>query len=364
MKTFQEILDDRLNSCRSNEFSDNYDFRRFGPKRTFTISNLKKAVRSTLAAVGVLAPRGDEIRRNLDKLAWLYERLDEESSDLLIQLLCFRLLGERRVKLPLNSAEYWQKLAELEQVASEGEAIELGYFGWRVNRINLEQEGYPIEMFARPTGAYNQMVLQQYRCQTPTAVIEVEPGDIAIDAGACFGDTALNFAFKAGASGRVYSWEFMPDNLEIFDRNMQLNPQQAARIELVRHPLWSVSGQDLYVTGFGPGAKVTPTKPRRNGDASVVQTYTIDDLCSDRDLDRIDFIKMDIEGAELEALKGARETIRQCRPKLAISLYHHVRDFWEIPQWIDSLDLGYRLYLRHFTIHSEETVLFAVADQQ
>ena len=70
---------------------------------------------------------------------------------------------------------------------------------------------------------------------------------------------------------------------------------------------------------------------------------------------------MDIEGAELNALKGAEETIRRFKPKLAITVYHSLNDFWEIPEWLESLGLGYKFYLRHFTIHAEETVLFASA---
>jgi hypothetical protein len=68
---------------------------------------------------------------------------------------------------------------------------------------------------------------------------------------------------------------------------------------------------------------------------------------------------MDIEGAELEALKGSEGVLRQFKPKLAITVYHDFKDFWTIPQYLDSLGLGYRFYLRHFTIHAEETVLFA-----
>jgi hypothetical protein len=75
----------------------------------------------------------------------------------------------------------------------------------------------------------------------------------------------------------------------------------------------------------------------------------------------VDFIKMDIEGAEMQALRGAEESIRRFRPKMAITVYHSLEDFWEIPKWIAQLGLGYRFYLRHFTIHQEETVLFGVA---
>ena len=76
-------------------------------------------------------------------------------------------------------------------------------------------------------------------------------------------------------------------------------------------------------------------------------------------LSKVNFIKMDIEGAELAALHGAEITLRQFRPKLAICVYHQLEDFWTIPQFLDGLDLGYRFYLRHFTAYGEETVLFA-----
>ena len=68
---------------------------------------------------------------------------------------------------------------------------------------------------------------------------------------------------------------------------------------------------------------------------------------------------MDIEGAELLALEGAIETIKKFKPKLAIATYHSLSDFVKIPNWILGLDLGYEIFIDHFTIHSEETVCFA-----
>ena len=75
-------------------------------------------------------------------------------------------------------------------------------------------------------------------------------------------------------------------------------------------------------------------------------------------------IKMDIEGAELDALKGAEASIRKHRPKLAISLYHNPEDIETIPRYLAGLDLGYRFYLEHHTIYQNETVLFAMADSR
>jgi FkbM family methyltransferase len=71
------------------------------------------------------------------------------------------------------------------------------------------------------------------------------------------------------------------------------------------------------------------------------------------------FINMDIEGAELEALKGAEKTIRSSRPDLAICVYHAPNHLWEIPLYLHSLGVGYRFYLRNYTSFTGETVLYA-----
>lgn len=78
-------------------------------------------------------------------------------------------------------------------------------------------------------------------------------------------------------------------------------------------------------------------------------------------IEKIDFIKMDIESAELFALKGAIKTINAFKPKPAIAIYHSLDDFINIPEFINSLNLDYKFYLGHNSIHIEETVLFAVA---
>ena len=73
------------------------------------------------------------------------------------------------------------------------------------------------------------------------------------------------------------------------------------------------------------------------------------------------FIKMDIEGSELEALKGASTTISANKPKLAICVYHKIEDFWEIPIYINKLAPEYKFYVGHHTVSltCPETVLYA-----
>ena len=76
--------------------------------------------------------------------------------------------------------------------------------------------------------------------------------------------------------------------------------------------------------------------------------------------DKVTFIKMDIEGAELNALKGSREIIKKYKPRLAVSVYHKKEDLIEIPLYIKELVPEYKLYIRHYSNAAIETVLYAV----
>jgi hypothetical protein len=125
----------------------------------------------------------------------------------------------------------------------------------------------------------------------------------------------------------------------------------------VEQPVSNTSNIPLYFLDNGPGSRIefAPFAAQTGETTSI----TIDDFAESQAIEKIDFIKMDIEGAELLALKGAEKTIRKYRPKLAIAIYHSMEDFVSIPQWILNLDLGYELFLDHFTIYGEETVIFA-----
>lgn len=87
------------------------------------------------------------------------------------------------------------------------------------------------------------------------------------------------------------------------------------------------------------------------------EVFALDDILME---DNIDYIKMDVEGEELGALKGAEKILKTKRPLLAICLYHKPEDMFTIPQYIKSIDPSYKLFVRHYSATLFDTVLYAV----
>jgi len=89
-------------------------------------------------------------------------------------------------------------------------------------------------------------------------------------------------------------------------------------------------------------------------------TLTLDDAMEKYSLPRIDFIKMDVEGAEYPILQGAVQTLKKFKPKLAISIYHSDDDFDRIPRFLDLLGCGYEFAIGHYSLDLSETILYAI----
>jgi len=186
-------------------------------------------------------------------------------------------------------------------------------------------------------GVYDQFILKQYFFKRGGVSIRPVRGDIVVDAGACFGDTALAFAASVGSKGKVYSFDFMPDHIRVINENIAANGYEHI-IKLIEK---GIGNEDRNVVaidnklsgnhGFQPGKKITNQFPLIKLDSFWSTELNGTD---------INFIKMDIEGSELDALRGAEHLLKEKKPKLAISLYHKPEDFISLPQYIAGLGLG------------------------
>ncbi|MGQ9910242.1 MAG: FkbM family methyltransferase [Candidatus Flexifilum sp.] len=298
---------------------------------------------------------------NLDTLSFVHDNLsDAYSREMLFKILMRNIFGHGQLPPIVNTEQEKQCF---EQSASMIEALsirEVENTDFEIHQYNLSSLDYPLILEINPLNVVYTFMFEQYRYKKANSPIGVEAGDIVIDAGGCWGDTALYFAVH-GAS-KVFSFEFLESNLKIFKRNLSLNPEFAPSVEIIEQPLWDKDDELLIFENQGPGSRTKHADSLESSSRSVA-SVTIDSFVKSKGLDRVDFIKMDIEGAELQALHGASETIREFGPKLAITVYHKPDDIIKIPQLIKSLRPNYRLYLDHFTSCNWETVLFATPER-
>jgi len=175
--------------------------------------------------------------------------------------------------------------------------------------------------------------------------------DIVISAGGLYGETAIWFADKVGPNGKVFSFEPLKKNIKIFKDNIIKN-NLTDIITIVDKGLWD-KNETINFNLYDPDDPF-------NSNGEKIQGVTLDHFVEKNKIDKIDFIKMDIEGAELTALKGAEVTIKKFKPILAICVYHLPSDIIEIPLYIKMLVPEYKIYLSHKLQDWVETVLFAV----
>ncbi len=315
---------------------------------------------------------GFDARRATENFAYVIENFellnqidqffaDDRSRELFRSLLLYRILGHRHVRLPSNRNTYrahydlaLQSIVNYNTgpyVLNDPQLLQDMF-----HEFAVDFEGTRIQLECILTSAAFAYFHKQYYFDRLGRRIRPLPGDIAIDGGACFGETALAFASTIGDQGHVYSFDMTPRNIAMARRNFARNPGLGERITLIEAPLSAAAGQEIGFCDLGAASHVTSGDPN----AARAITESIDHFVASRALPRVDFIKMDIEGAEFDALTGAQQTIREWRPRLAISVYHRHDDLVRIPALLVSLEPRYDLYLEHYTIDVGETILYAV----
>jgi len=174
-----------------------------------------------------------------------------------------------------------------------------------------------------------------------------------IDIGANFGVMSLQFA-KASPEGKVYSFEPTHYALGKLKRNLELNPELAKHIEVINSFLSAKSSANAEIKAYSSW-KVNDEKsddmhPEHLGAAKSTEgvgSMTLDDFCKNKQLTRLDFIKIDTDGHEYEILQGAKETIAKYKPQLIFEIGLYVMteksiDFTFYSNYFK--DLGYKMY--------------------
>jgi FkbM family methyltransferase len=145
---------------------------------------------------------------------------------------------------------------------------------------------------------------------------QVKAGDTVLDIGAFAGDATYFFSKRVGGTGRVLAVE--PDrlNAEALLRNVQ--DHHLANVQVASCAVWDTDGEALFDGDGTVGSGLVETLCRPTSEKIRVPTCTLATLLDRHGLDRVDCIKMDIEGAEVRVLRQCMERLRQLRPRLII----------------------------------------------
>ena len=185
---------------------------------------------------------------------------------------------------------------------------------------------------------------------------EAGENEVFVDCGCFDGATCFNFAGWCGHKGfeHIYSFEADPANY--------------AKAKEILAPLGKC---DLYPYGTADSNKKVyfasdafetsciisreEAEKRNFEGVTEIETVALDDVLEGK---KITFIKMDIEGAEYEALQGARKLIMENRPRMAISVYHKFEDFVTLADLVLNMHPDYRIAYRHYGFDDLETVMY------
>ena len=169
-----------------------------------------------------------------------------------------------------------------------------------------------------------------------------------MDIGAYNGDTIRDFASRTqNKYDKIFSFELDTINFNELQDNVETMHEQD-RIKIYNLGIWDCECDIPYSIG-----ESQRTLRSGNGQGHVVP---LDEIPQG---ECVPFIKMDIAGAEPQALRGAENIIRSQRPKLAVCVYNDFRHLWEIPLLIKSMVPEYNIFLRHHTKLEYETVCYA-----
>lgn len=185
---------------------------------------------------------------------------------------------------------------------------------------------------------------------------EAGENEVFVDCGCFDGATCYNFAGWCGHKGfeHIYSFEADPENYK---------KSKAALEPLGKYDLYPYGTADEHkkvyfaADAFETSCIISREEAEKRNFEGVeeIETVALDDVLEGK---RVTFIKMDIEGAEYEALIGARKLIMENRPRMAISVYHKFEDFVTLANLVLEMHPDYRIAFRHYGFDELETIMY------
>ncbi|MDD5772149.1 MAG: FkbM family methyltransferase [bacterium] len=252
----------------------------------------------------------------------------------------FLLLGIKDYLLKSDANSLKENMCNLADILSDKESID--------SFITILKNWYsPISSYDTKVGIKKDGI--QY---FPENILNLTDNEVFVDVGTYDGDTIQDFLIKTNNKfNKIISYELDYNNYLRLQKNIQkLKPDIQGKIICNNLGLFNKNMTIKYHSN---------TSSTCINNSSGITGHVV--ALSEHLKDIIPtYIKMDIEGAEMEALIGAEKIIKKYKPKLAICVYHSPDHFWKIPFYLKTLVPDYKIYLRHYSDDLRETVCFAI----
>lgn len=185
-----------------------------------------------------------------------------------------------------------------------------------------------------------------------SAIVKPQKKEVFVDCGGYIGDTVLGFLkFTQNNYKKIYYFE---PSKPIYSQAKE-NLKDIHNVVFTSAGVGEKAGQFRFAeAGQGDFGHID------DSGTEMVNIVTLDETVTDEST----FIKMDIEGTELSALKGASKLIKKSRPKLAICVYHKPEDLFEILELIDSWSINYKYYFRQYNKGLAGTILYCIPQNE
>ncbi|HEV7425541.1 MAG TPA: FkbM family methyltransferase [Thermoanaerobaculia bacterium] len=188
----------------------------------------------------------------------------------------------------------------------------------------------------------------------PDLLPRLDPECVFVDCGAFDGDSVRKFLeVQNGRFGEVYAFEPDQRNCERLRASVESMPRNTAdRIHVHAAAVGDARGKLRFNMTGNMSASLS------NGGGVDVDVVRVDDIVPVTTAQT--YVKYDVEGGEWEALRGTQRLLEGGHSLLAVSIYHRPDDLWELPLYLDSLDLGYDLYLRTQGEDGMDVICYAI----
>lgn len=187
--------------------------------------------------------------------------------------------------------------------------------------------------------------------------IDKDKIETVISGGSYNGLTAMRFKYEFKNARKIYMFEPLYEQFKTDSYDGVF--QDSDCFSMNKFGLWDKKEEQIINIGDS-GSRIDPKACQVESNQTIIKTTSVDEFVKENSIKKIDFIKLDIEGAEIRALNGAQDTIKKDRPQMAICIYHSITDYYEIPLYLDSFLENYVYRLGHYHDGPYSTVLYAV----